>query len=142
MQNTSILYPVFALAGWTAFVLTLMGVTRIGAALRGRVSPTDFRFGESANVPAGVCIPNRNYMNLLELPVLFYVVCLLLYATRQHESVALFLAWAYVALRVAHSIVHLTYNNVIHRLIVFAISNTVLLVLWVVAGLGLAAGSA
>jgi hypothetical protein len=32
-------------------------------------------------VPPAVSIPNRNYMNLLELPMLFYVVCIVLYVT-------------------------------------------------------------
>jgi hypothetical protein len=39
-------------------------------------------------------------------------------------------AWLYVALRVAHSLIHLTYNNVMHRLIAFAVSNPVLAGLW------------
>ena len=42
------------------------------------------------------------------------------------------LAWVYVGLRVLHSIVHLTYNNVMHRLTIFAASNAVLAVLWIV----------
>jgi hypothetical protein len=46
---------------------------------------------------------------------------------------AIGLAWAYVALRVLHSAVHLTYNHVIHRLVLFAASNGMLVVLWVLA---------
>ena len=44
--------------------------------------------------------------------------------------VALALAWAYVGLRVAHSAIHLTYNRVRHRLVVFAVGNVVLVMLW------------
>ncbi len=94
----------------------------------------DFKFGESKSVPSDVSIPNRNYMNLLEVPVLFYVVCLLLYAIAGSSSVAVVLAWSYVVLRVVHSSIHLTYNNVIHRLTAFGVSNGVLVALWVVAG--------
>jgi hypothetical protein len=47
------------------------------------------------------------------------------------DALALYLAWGYVALRAAHSVVHLTYNNVLHRLAVYGASNVVLLVLWV-----------
>jgi hypothetical protein len=90
----------------------------------------DFKFGESANVPAKVSIPNRNLMNLLELPVLFYVACLTLYATRSADHNFVYLAWAYVALRAGHSFVHLTYNNVIHRLSIYAASNVVLGIMW------------
>ena len=44
-----------------------------------------------------------------------------LYVTRTAES---------VALRAAHSLVHLAYNNLFHRLGVYALSNVVLIVLW------------
>lgn len=134
MNNVSILHPVFALAAWTGVVLLLVPVARIRAAIRGRVMADDFKFGESRSVPSDVSIPNRNYMNLLEVPVLFYVACLLLYAIAGSSPFAVVLAWSYVALRVVHSAIHLTYNNVIHRLIAFGASNAVLVGLWVVAG--------
>jgi len=70
-------------------------------------------------------------MNLLELPVLFYVVCLAFFVTGKVDTLAVVLAWAYVALRAAHSVIHLSYNNVFHRLSVYAASNVVLLALWV-----------
>jgi hypothetical protein len=35
------------------------------------------------------------------------------------------------ALRAAHSVVHLTYNNVFHRLSVYAANGVVLLILWI-----------
>ena len=72
-------------------------------------------------------------MNLLELPVLFYVVCLVFYVGAQPTPAAVWLAWAYVGLRALHSAVHLTYNHVLHRLYVFAASNAVLVALWVLA---------
>lgn len=133
-NNFAILHPVFALAAWTGLVLLLVPTVRIRAGLRGRVAADDFKFGESNAVPSDVSIPNRNYMNLLEVPVLFYVVCLLLYAIAGSPAVAVVLAWSYVVLRVVHSLIHLTYNNVIHRLTAFGVSNAVLVALWVVAG--------
>ena len=134
MHTTAILVPVFVLAAWTGLVLLLIPVVRIRAALRREVVADDFRHGESGEVPLHVRIPNRNYMNLLELPVLFYVACLLLFATGGASSAALGCAWAYVGLRIVHSGIHLTYNHVLHRLAVFALSNFVLLALWVLAG--------
>jgi len=58
----------------------------------GRLVIDDFKLGESARVPGDVSIPNRNMMNLLEVPVLFYVACLTLYVTREADAVALLLA--------------------------------------------------
>ena len=129
-MKASILYPLFALSGWTLLILVLIAYRRIGAGLAGRVKPADFRFGESAAVPPEVCLPNRNYMNFLELPVLFYVVGLIAFVTGQHSALQLGLAWAYVGLRVVHSLIHLSYNDVYHRLAAFALCNFVLLALW------------
>ena len=139
MRNPAMLYPMFALACWTGLVLLLVPFVRARSALRREIAVDDFRFGESAAVPTHVSIPNRNYMNLLELPVLFYVVCLVLYVTGGASSAAIGVAWTYVALRVVHSAIHLSYNHVIHRLTAFALSNVALVLLWVIAGTHLAA---
>jgi hypothetical protein len=47
------------------------------------------------------------------------------------DQAALALAWTYVALRAIHSIIHLSYNRVVHRLVAYALSNFVLLAFWV-----------
>jgi hypothetical protein len=78
-------------------------------------------------------------MNLLEIPVLFYVVSIVAFAAHLADPPAVVLAWTYVGLRVLHSLVHLTYNNVIHRLVVFAASNGVLVIILVRLGLALIA---
>lgn len=135
--TAAMLTPAFVLAFWTFLVLIRVAVVRIGAAQCGEIVPDDFCHGESERVPRHVSIPNRNYMNLLELPVLFYVVSLTVVVTRIASPAMLGLAWAYVVLRLVHSLVHLTYNNVLHRLAVFAASNVVLLVLWLLAALAL-----
>jgi hypothetical protein len=88
-------------------------------------------------VPGAVSLPNRNFMNLLELPMLFYVVCVGLYITLSVDAAAVALAWLYFALRVLHSLVHLTYNNVFHRLGAYAASTLVLGLLWVRFAAGL-----
>jgi hypothetical protein len=131
MHQANILYPMIALAGLTFTVLALIPFQRFRAAGRKQVSVDDFKFGESASVPPEVSIPNRNYMNLLELPTLFYAVCLAMFVTQTVTSLALGLSWLYVALRTLHSLVHLSYNNVFHRLLFFALSNFVLIALWV-----------
>jgi hypothetical protein len=131
MAPAQILWPVIALAAWTFIVLLLVPIARFRSAARGEVKAKDFRYGESAGVPGPVSLPNRNLMNLLELPLLFYVLSLGLYITLSVDQLALMGAWAYVALRAAHSLIHLTYNNVFHRLAVYAASSLVLFALWV-----------
>ena len=125
-----IFWPVIALAAWTFIVLLLVPIARFRSAARGEVKAKDFRYGESASVPGAVSLPNRNLMNLLELPMLFYVVCFGLYVTLSVDPFAIICAWAYVVLRIAHSLIHLTYNNVFHRLAAYAASALVLFAIW------------
>jgi hypothetical protein len=130
MDQASIFQPMGALAALTFLVLGFVPLRRFRAAFSGKVKRDDFKFGESPNVPGEVAIPNRNLMNLLEIPILFYVLCLTLFVSEQVTQLQLYLAWAYVALRALHSLVHLTFNNVIVRLTFFALSNLVLMAMW------------
>lgn len=136
-NGPAILYPLFALAGLTACVQILIPVARVRAALAGRVAVEDFKYGESAAVPAAVSVPNRNYMNLLEFPVLAYVACLMAYVATEVTPLMVQLAWSFVAVRAAHSVIHLSYNNVGHRALAFGAGNLLLLSLWIVIGMHL-----
>ena len=130
MDKTSILFPMVALVTLTFAVLLLIPVRRFRAGIAGQIKFDDFRYGESARVPPEVSIPNRNMMNLLELPLLFYVACLTYLVIGRVDQFALALAWLYVTLRIVHSAIHVTYNRVRHRLIAFALSNIVLVSFW------------
>lgn len=130
MTQNSIFVPMAVLAFWTFAVLLLIPFQRFRAAFAGKVNSEDFKYGESGNVPGGVSIPNRAMMNLLELPILFYVVCLMFYVSSRADTVVLEVAWAYVVVRMAQTLVHVTYNNVFHRLTMFAVSNFILISLW------------
>ena len=131
MPQEVIFAPMGAMALLTFVVLLLIPLRRFRAGFAGEVGTDDFKFGESTRVPGHVAIPNRNYMNLLELPMLFYVAGLMYFVAGRVDERRLAVAWAYVALRALHSAIHVTYNNVNHRLTVFAISNVVLGVFWV-----------
>ena len=131
MKPESIFAPVSALAIWMAIVVFLTGFVRIRAVRQGRAPRGAFRLGEAPGVPADVTVVNRNLMNLLEMPVLFYVVCIAFYVTRHVDHGLVTLAWLFVALRVLHSLIHLTTNRVLHRLTAFALSNVVLLTMWI-----------
>jgi len=131
MRAEAIFAPVSVLALWTGLVLAVTGYRRIGAVRRRRVSRQAFQFGDSAEVPADVVLANRNLMNLLEMPLLFYVVAVASYVTHHAGTGAVRLAWVYVALRVLHSCEHLTTNHVLRRLFLFTASNVVLIALWI-----------
>lgn len=132
MRQDLILLPVGALALLTFLVLTQIPIRRFRAGFAGKVTADDFKYGESQRVPGEVAVANRNYMNLLELPVLFYVLSAFAFVTSNVTFTLLVLAWVYVALRALHSFIHLTHNTVRQRLVAFAASNFVLMAMWVV----------
>jgi hypothetical protein len=76
-----------------------------------------------------------NYDHLLQQPTLFYAVALVLSLTRADDGLNTGLAWAYVALRVLHSLVQATINVIMIRFAVFAVATLVLLALAVRAAL-------
>jgi hypothetical protein len=131
MRTERIFVPVAVLAIWTVLVVFLTGLRRVQAVRAGRVPRGAFRFGESAEVPADVVVVNRHLMNLLEMPILFYVVALGFYVTQYVEASIVGLAWAYVALRLMHSFIHLTSNRIIPGLMTFAAGNVALAALWI-----------
>lgn len=131
MNSLQILQPAAVLALLTLTVLLLIPIRVFKAQLAKQITENDLKNGVSAVVLAEVSIPNRNYMNLLELPVIFYVASLLIFVINKADMAFLYLAWAYVVLRVIHSAIHLSYNRPLHRGLVFAASNCVLVVIWV-----------
>lgn len=75
--------------------------------------------------------PADNFRNLFEVPVLFYALVAIALATHHVPAWMPAAAWTFVGLRMAHSIIHCTYNKVLHRLAVFATGFTVLVVMWI-----------
>lgn len=141
MDRIEILIPVLALAGLTLLVLFALGILRIGGLVTGRFPQTYYElFRESDDQePDVVRAVSRNYHNLLELPILFYAGCLLAYAADLVSQPLVTLAWVFVALRVVHTVIHVTYNRLWHRMTVFVTGYAVLLGFWVVLGRALLA---
>ena len=138
MHNTEIYFPMLALFGLTLLVALRLVMVR-AQALRGReVNPRYFR-ALQGDAPEYMVAPARCYGNLLELPVLFYVVCLALLATGVRDDLYLILAWAFVVLRVIQAAIHLTYNDPRHRALAFILGFAVLATLWIRLGFRLLA---
>jgi hypothetical protein len=131
MQNTSILYPLCAMALLTVIVTVFMLRERVGEFKSRRIHPQKL---PSSSQMQGVLENTRaadNYKNLFEMPVLFYLLCALLYVTQQVSVGMLIAAWAYVALRYLHSFIHIGYNKVMDRFKVFIVSATLLYGMWI-----------
>lgn len=136
-----ILEPVVTLVAWTLVVMVWMVLTRIPAMKRAGIDLKSRVGGRGANlegaVPDEVMWKSHNYMHLVEQPTLFYAVALAIASMGMNFAINYWLAWAYVGLRIIHSIIQATYNRVLHRFLVFGLASLCLLGLTVHAGVWL-----
>lgn len=137
MHPETIFGPMLGLVLWTFIIMLYMAYKRWSAGFAGRLKRGEFKVGESADVPVDVRLAGRNFMNLFEVPVLFYVLCLAAAVAHEVSGSLLAMAWMYVALRVVHSLIHVTYNKIMHRFSIFALSNFLLLAMWIMFAVGL-----
>ena len=130
MTNTWILYPLFAMVLLTLFIAVRILLLRIRAVREGSLSLGYFRTNKGAEAPTALTQTTQHFDNLFEMPVLFYVIVIVLYVTATVDQIQLVLAWCFVVLRLGHAYVHITYNNVVHRLYVFLASTLVMYAMW------------
>ena len=128
----NIIWPVFAMAMQIFAVWITVAVRRLGFVRRQPPTATSFATGdEMRRYFAPVELANDNLVNLLQMPVLFFVIALLLIVTSQVSGPQVALAWAYVAARVAHSIIHIAIKAVRARFLVHVLSNAILSAMWI-----------
>lgn len=123
------LRPAFALVLWTFVMWTWMYATRLPAMRKLRMvpDPTAVRGEQMAQLPPEVRWKADNYNHLFEQPTLFYAVTVALSVLGVTTSLDVGLAWAYVGLRIVHSLVQSLINKIELRFAVFALSSLVLL---------------
>jgi hypothetical protein len=140
-MHSPIIAPVVALVAWTLVMMLWMYATRLPAIGRSGIDLATWRGGTGAQLEemleARVQWKAHNYNHLMEQPMLFYAICLSLALMDFGGGLNLALAWAYVALRVVHSIVQATWNLVRVRFAIFALASLVLIALNLHAALAL-----
>jgi len=136
-MHSPLLAPIVALVLWTFVMCAWLYATRIPAIRKLRIVYDPQRPAEAfhAQLPAEVRWKADNYSNLMEQPTLFYAVALTLSLLGAGAGFNAGLAWLYVALRVAHSLVQATINVVMLRFAIFMAATLVLLVMSVRAAL-------
>ncbi len=132
-MHSEILKPVVVLVAWSLVMLMWLVVARLpamkkaginlGTVVGSRPGGLDGVIDERANWPS------HNYIHLMEQPTLFYAVTLVIAFTGAGDGMNATIAWAYVALRIVHSLVQATFNRIAVRFVVFALSTLALLVL-------------
>jgi len=132
MSEPGMIGPVLALVAWTFVMWTWMYATRIPAMQRAQIDVAELsRTGGPLVLPPEVSRVADNYNHLHEQPTIFYAVALAAQLGGAADATSVGLAWAYVALRVVHSLVQATKNVIPVRFAVFALGSLVLLILLV-----------
>lgn len=125
-----ILKPVVILAGWTMLMWLWMYATRLPAMQKAKIDVKNWVGGTGkdldAVLPAKTQWVAHNYNHLHEAPTVFYAVALTLALVGAGNGLNATIAWAYVGLRIAHSLVQILWNRIAVRFTLFVLSSLTL----------------
>lgn len=130
-MDHALMGPLLAQVGVTFLAFIMLFVRRIPALAA--MKPSNEQLQDKANLallPDKAKFAGENYNHQFEMPVLFYALCLGVMVSGLGDGLTVQLAWAFVALRFVHHLIHVTYNKVMHRFAVFMLSGLVLLVMF------------
>jgi len=126
----SLLTPMLALIVLSLIVWAAMVATRLPALAKAGIRPQGARYTSDLSVlPAPARDVADNYRHLMEQPTIFYALVVYTYLAGHQDGLNIALAWAYVALRIVHTIVQTTANVVVVRFYLFVLSTAVLIVI-------------
>lgn len=133
------LTPVLALILWTFVMWVLMYKRRIPAMNAIHKNPQKFIDDPTLweKMPKSATNAADNYNHLHEQPVVFYALMFYISLSGNSDNIFMYMAWAYVAIRIVHSLVQVTSNKVMHRFSLFALASVVLMVMGLRAAAGL-----
>ena len=143
MDYSPLLAPVVVLVAWSLLMMLWMAATRLPAMKKAGLG-LNRRGGRGANLegvlPDEVNWKGHNYQHLMEQPTIFYAIVFVLILMGMDVEINVWLAWAYVGLRILHSIVQATVNIVLYRFSLFLLSSLCLIGLTVHAAVRLLHG--
>lgn len=133
-MDTTILAPAAVLVLWSLIMLFWMAGTRLPALSKIGIDLSNAAPGGRGQdldpvVPPSVAWKSHNYSHLMEQPTLFYAVVGILTLAGASGGMNTTLAWAYVGLRIAHSLWQALINKIAVRFLLFITSTICLLVL-------------
>lgn len=124
------LSPILALIIWSLIVWVILYARRIpmlkGADLSGDSSKSPDGAWKN-QLPLKVQAPAHNYNHLMEQPTIFYALMFFLFLAETQSTVGFVLAWAYVALRIVHSLIQINAGAIPPRFLVFSLSTLCLM---------------
>ena len=131
VSENALIAPMGALVGLTALVWLAMVVVRNTAVMRGRISPKQYVHYSGSAFDERIERPARAFNNLFQVPMLFYVACLLMLVTRRVDVAQVGLAWVFVSMRVVHAGVYIGWNHLPSRFATWVAGCITLGVIWV-----------
>jgi hypothetical protein len=130
MTKTAILYPAIAMALLTLALLVAMALRRWAAMKSRAVSIKFYRTYSEGAEPEELRKHTRHVANHFEVPPLFHLAVFGTYLAGEVTMATVGAAWLFVASRCVHSVIHLGYNNVLHRFYFFGIGVLAVVYLW------------
>jgi hypothetical protein len=112
---TELLHPLLAQVGLTAMVWAALLTARLISMLRKGVGMEELKGEEGYRKISDTDALSDNFENQFEVPVLFYLVLVLLMISGKTDPGIITASWVFVGSRVAHSLVHCTFNSVYLR---------------------------
>ncbi|RMB36210.1 MAPEG family protein [Sphingomonas sp. PP-F2F-G114-C0414] len=138
-MHSEILRPMVVLIAWTLVMLGWTLATRLPAMKAAGVDMRTLVGTKAADadraLPPHIQWKAHNHNHLMEQPTLFYAVCAVLALSGTGNGINAWIAWAYVGLRIVHSIVQSTSNRVRARFVFFMLSSLMLIALTLHAAL-------
>ena len=131
MTIQMVLLPVFVQVALTFALLIWMASARTASVTRGETKLRDIALGQSA-WPAKPTQISNCYDSQFQIPLLFYVLVVLAWITKQADLIFVVMAWIFVLSRLVHAYIHTGSNHVPTRFRVFAVGMIVLLLMWIV----------
>lgn len=125
------IYPMFAMVILTYAVFVTMAAVRFRAVLSGKMSLRYFVTYDKGAPTELVAKTQRHFVNLFEVPVLFYAGCLASIATGTDGATIRALAWAFVVSRVVHALIHIGPNRLYPRMFAFFAGAGLALAMWI-----------
>ena len=124
-----ILYPMFLVITLSGILFLLLAATRLPSIIKyfGKLQAAKHSEDLRPNLPTAARNITDNYNHLFEQPTLFYALVTYIYLMQHVDIIHLYLAWFYAALRIAHSVIQITSNNVSYRALVFIGSGACLM---------------
>jgi len=130
MKNIQIIYPILPIVGLHLYAHVHLSINTYKAIKSREVKYRYFRVYEG-DVPDYLKAARDHYKNFTEQPILFYLLCVLLFITENVNTLDIYIAWSYTVFKIIHSIIRFATNYVPHRSKAFYIGSIVLFAGWI-----------